>query len=133
MVTRWCYTFSDYMCGDLAIKPLPGKHMPPKQQPNFRVRDPEVSSRNTSFSSFHTVQSKLKQEPDWNYAPSDHTAFSSNTTTDDDFPSLSGRKPRQSRQSPVNNHSREPRSHWNVHAPSRNNTNDFKDAFDMSR
>lgn len=139
MVTRWCYTFSDYMCGDLAIKPLPGKHMPPKQEPNFKVRDPELSSRNTSFTSFHTVQSKVKQENDWDYTPTDHTAFSSNLGTDDEFPSLSGRRPKQVRQFAGNSNnnnnsyqSREQRSDWNV-PPSRRNANDYKDAFNMTR
>ncbi|XP_034489466.1 protein maelstrom-like [Drosophila innubila] len=37
MVARWSYLFSDYMCGDLAIKPLIGKHLPPKQEPKFTV------------------------------------------------------------------------------------------------
>lgn len=113
--------------------------MPPKQEPNFKVRDPELSSRNSSFTSFHTAESKVKQEKDWDYKPTDHTAFSSNLGTDDDFPSLSGRKAKQAHQFAGNDNynynsyqSREPRSDWNVPA-SRKNANDYRDAFNMTR
>lgn len=122
MVARWSYVFSDYMCGDLAIKPLPGKHLPPKQETKFKVVNPNLypddSSIDTSFASFSTFQSEVKQEH--RFAPTDHTAFSASIENADDFPSLNGRKPKTSRQ-PLSNHrnAREPKNDWNVPASKR--------------
>lgn len=124
------------MCGDLAIKPLPGKHMPPKQEAKFRVANPENtsiitnkagSSGNTTYDSFNSLHSAVKHEI------FDHSAFSANLNGTQDFPSLGGRKPRSNR-GPLAKGlaSRDARSVWNV--PSSNcSVNDLEDAFDMPR
>ncbi|KAL7734563.1 hypothetical protein ACLKA6_010875 [Drosophila palustris] len=133
MVARWSYVFSDYMCGDLAIKPLPGKHLPPKQESKFKVINPNLNpddtSMDTSFASFSTIQSELKQEH--SFVPTDHTAFSASIENAVDFPSLNGRKSKASRQ-PLSNHrnAQGPKNDWNVPA-SKRSVNETE--FDMSR
>ncbi|EDV97202.1 protein maelstrom [Drosophila grimshawi] len=128
MVSRWCYTFCDYMCGDLAIKPLAGKHMPPVQEQKFCVTNPDKSMcGNTSYNSVSSWHSDVKQEPDSDYTPEDHSVFSANLTATEEFPSLSGRRPK-----PTHRHPPPQKGAWNVPAAKRS-ARDFDDAFNMTR
>ncbi|KAH8261139.1 hypothetical protein KR044_003897, partial [Drosophila immigrans] len=90
MVLRWAFVFSDYMCSDLAIKPIPGKHMPPQQEPKFRVISDPLDEDITS-TSFASCQSSIKPEKENKYVPTDNTAFSASINREDDFPTLGGR------------------------------------------
>jgi len=131
MVSRWAYVFSDFMCGDLAIKPLPGKHMPPKQDCKFHVVNPglDVSTRNSSYAS---CQTEVKEEKEDKYVPRDHTAFTASIDKTDDFPSLGGRKSKVDRKPLSNNFAvRAPRNDWNV--PLNRNSEDLEDSFKMPR
>ncbi|XP_017863032.1 PREDICTED: protein maelstrom [Drosophila arizonae] len=143
IISRWCYVFSDFMCGDLAITPLPGKHMPPKQEPKFRVSNPGNESVNSSrissnFSkttnkstgkvsndTFTSGQSIVKHEI------FDHSAFSADLNAAKDFPSLGGRKPKPNR-NPMGKDLApgDPRRAWNVPA-SKYRVKDFEDSFKM--
>ncbi|XP_064544976.1 protein maelstrom [Drosophila montana] len=141
-VARWCYLFSDYMCGDLAIKPLPGKHMPPRQEPKFRVINPEEpsenssfsrmtrsekSSGNTSFASISSLQTEVKHEI------VDHSAFSANLNASDDFPTLGGRRGKRNAEPLAKSFAtRDAKGVWNV--PATNcSVKDLGDAFNMPR
>ncbi|XP_016959605.1 protein maelstrom [Drosophila biarmipes] len=116
MVTRWAYTFSDLMCGDLAITVQPGKHIPPKTNPNYRIiySDDSSLAQESSFDSFYSLpDSRVKKEnqsrdlsvsssracvASSSYAPTDHTAFTADLNEAGAFPSLgrripSGRRP----------------------------------------
>ncbi|KAH8364048.1 hypothetical protein KR084_001917 [Drosophila pseudotakahashii] len=110
-VTRWAYTFSDFLCGDLAITVQPGKHIPPKTKPNYRVVSPDASSlaQESSFDSFYSLPgSRVKKEnqsrdispsssrhsvSSSSYAPTDHTAFTADLNEVGEFPSLGGHNP----------------------------------------
>ncbi|XP_022214743.2 protein maelstrom-like [Drosophila obscura] len=37
MVIRWCYIFSDFICGDLDIQLKPGKHIPAVTEPSYNI------------------------------------------------------------------------------------------------
>ncbi|KAI8033192.1 protein maelstrom [Drosophila gunungcola] len=111
MVTRWAYTFSDFMCGDLAITVQPGKHIPPKTKPSYRIIPSDASSLapDSSFDSFYSLPgSRVKKEnqsrdtsptgsrrsvASSSYAPTDHTAFTADLNEVGEFPSLGGRRP----------------------------------------
>ncbi|XP_016992075.1 protein maelstrom [Drosophila rhopaloa] len=111
MVTRWAYTFSDFMCGDLAITVKPGKHIPPKTKPNYRIIQSDTSSlaQESSFDSFYSLPgSRVKNETQSrdtsptgskysvassSYAPADHTAFTADLNEVREFPSLGRRHP----------------------------------------
>ncbi|KAH8380631.1 hypothetical protein KR009_011902 [Drosophila setifemur] len=112
-VMRWAYTFSDLMCGDLGITVQPGKHIPPKTKPNYRVIPADVtsSSQESSFDSFYSLpRSQVKKEnqsrirsptsscqsiASSSNVPTDHTSYAGDLN---DFPSLGGKRsnPRRS-------------------------------------
>ncbi|KAH8270124.1 hypothetical protein KR018_004226 [Drosophila ironensis] len=93
-VTRWAYNFSDFLCADLAIEVLPGKHVPAKAKTNFRITgandNANASAHNTSNDSFYSLPgSRVKGESftsvctdsrhsvaRGSYIPSNHTMFS---------------------------------------------------------
>ncbi|XP_030385514.1 protein maelstrom [Scaptodrosophila lebanonensis] len=134
MVIRWCYIFSDYMCGDLAIPMMPNKHIPPNVDFGFEVHCPEDSSAaiNESMSSFYSLDSsRVKKENGHSvadtsnassYVPRDHTSFSGSLKSQDDFPNLSSKKSNTSSQPLINSvdsftartPKQEPMSAWNM-------------------
>ncbi|KAH8335074.1 hypothetical protein KR074_002877, partial [Drosophila pseudoananassae] len=106
LVKRWAYTFSDYMCRDLAISVQPGKHIPPKTKPNYRVIPADSSVHESSFDSFHSFPVSREKKDDssaapasshrslesLSYVPTDHTSFVCDLNKKDEFPSLGGRR-----------------------------------------
>ncbi|XP_017841177.1 protein maelstrom [Drosophila busckii] len=131
MVSRWCFIFSDHMCADLAIKPVPGKHMPPQQEQRFSVTNPDESTAETSFQS---CESAVKQERKYaRYVPSDNSAFSADIKESNDFPSLGNRKSKPiPKRSAGNQASRDPRSAAYVLVTNRTAA-EIDDAFKMPR
>ncbi|EDV41380.2 uncharacterized protein Dana_GF10993 [Drosophila ananassae] len=113
LVMRWAYTFSDYMCSDLAISVQPGKHIPPKTKPNYRVIPANSSAHESSFDSFYSIPASREKKEDSPtvlspassrrslasspYVPTDHTSFVGDLNKKDEFPSLGGRRTANSR------------------------------------
>ncbi|XP_016032988.2 protein maelstrom [Drosophila simulans] len=114
MVTRWAYTFTDFMCGDLAITVQPGKHIPAQTKPNYRIISSDASSldHESSFDSFYSLpgsQVKKESEPEdcslsssrlsvasrSSYKPKDHTSFAADLNEMSEFPSLGMRNSRK--------------------------------------
>lgn len=105
---RWAYSFSDYMCSDLAISVQPGKHIPPKTKPNYRVIPANLSAHESSFDSFYSFPASREKKEDSptvlspvsnrrllvspSYVPTDHTSFVGDLNKKDEFPSLGGRR-----------------------------------------
>jgi len=92
MVTRWAYTFCDYMCGNLAIALQPGKHKPLSNEPNpdasisieafwqeIQSQDTEMTSTSRPFVASST------------HDPTDHTAFASDLKEERESPRLGRR------------------------------------------
>ncbi|SPP76302.1 protein maelstrom 2 [Drosophila guanche] len=120
MVMRWGFIFSDYICADLAIRLLPGKHMPPKVKPNYTVIPGDSSSNfdKTSVDSYYSAPSQIKTEmgsrdlsPTSNrmvsrnsvsssYVRRDYTTFDGGISNEGEFPSLGDRRPK----TPAKNH-----------------------------
>ncbi|BFF96809.1 protein maelstrom 2 [Drosophila madeirensis] len=114
MVMRWGFIFSDYICADLAIRLLPGKHMPPKVKPNYTVIPGDSSSNFDVISdgSYYSAPSQIKTEMgsrdlsatssrtvsrnsvSSSYVPRDHTTFDGGLSNEGEFPSLGGRRPK---------------------------------------
>ncbi|XP_017042256.1 protein maelstrom [Drosophila ficusphila] len=133
MVTRWAYTFSDFMCGDLAITVQPGKHIPPKTKQNYRIVQSDGSSiaQESSFDSFYSVPgSRVKKEDisrdtspttsrhsasSSSYIPTDHTSFTADLNEAAEFPSLGQR-----------NRSRKPAASGNSRPLQKLTDNDFR-------
>ncbi|XP_060658014.1 protein maelstrom [Drosophila nasuta] len=115
MVSRWAFIFSDYMCGDLAIKPIPGKHLPPKEERKFQVISDQREADITS-SSFVSCESPQKLEDKNKYSPTDSTAFAACINKEDDFPTLGGSKPKPNQRPPLSNNFRatSQKSDWNI-------------------
>lgn len=106
MVTRWAYTFTDFMCGDLAITVQPGKHIPAQTKPNYLIISSYASSldHESSFDSFYSLPGsgvKKESQPEAcslsssrlsvassSYKPIDHTSFAANLNEVSEFPSL---------------------------------------------
>lgn len=142
MVMRWCFTFSDYMCGDLAITVQPGKHIPPKTKPNYRVIPADTSSlaRDSSFGAFYSrpgsqvkeankprdnsPSGSLRSNASSSYVPTDHTAFASDLNEVKEFPSLGGRRDK-GRRTPARAVQQDMGA-WNLSAHSRG-LNEFSD------
>uniref|UniRef100_A0A1A9ZXQ9 HMG box domain-containing protein n=1 Tax=Glossina pallidipes TaxID=7398 RepID=A0A1A9ZXQ9_GLOPL len=61
LVTRWGYMFSDYMCKDIAISLIPGRHVPRKTNLEGIASDTKslVSLATTSKCSYENADSKL--------------------------------------------------------------------------
>ncbi|XP_033245181.1 protein maelstrom 2-like [Drosophila miranda] len=108
MVKRWGFTFSDYMCADLAIPLQPGKHIPPKVKPNYTIT-PASSSTNfdeISLDSYYSAPSRIQKEMgsrdlspssshqsvSRSYVPRDHSVYRGALDNDEEFPSLGGRR-----------------------------------------
>ncbi|XP_017019600.1 protein maelstrom [Drosophila kikkawai] len=142
MVKRWCFIFSDYMCGDLAITVKPGKHIPPKTRPNYKVipADGSSLSRESSFDSFYSLPGSRSTQGDKNrnasptgsqrstasaYVPTDHTVFASGLNEGTEFPSLGDRRPK-GRRAPAGGAGQRELGAWNLPAPSRT-LNEFSD------
>lgn len=115
------------MCGDLAITPLPGKHMPPKQEPKFHVSSPD----NVSVSSSRITSNSSSKQPLVKHEIFDHSAFSADLNAAEDFPTLGGRKPKPNRNPMGKNLAPgDPRCAYNVPA-SKCNAKDLEDSFKM--
>ncbi|EDW39565.1 GL16627 [Drosophila persimilis] len=108
MVKRWGFTFSDYMCADLAIPLQPGKHIPLKVKPNYTIT-PASSSTNfdeISLDSYYSAPPRIQKEmgsrdlsPSSShqsvsraYVPRDHSVYGGTLDSDEEFPSLGGRR-----------------------------------------
>ncbi|KAH8246316.1 hypothetical protein KR032_000227 [Drosophila birchii] len=143
LVKRWCFIFSDFMCGDLAITVLPGKHIPPKTQPNYRISPADASSFDpeSSFDSFYSIPGSRSKQADKHrptsptgsmrsnasssYVPTDHTCFAKDLNEATEFPTLGGRRPK-GRRTPAGGAVQQDVSAWNLPAQSRS-LNEFSD------
>ncbi|EDW95553.2 protein maelstrom [Drosophila yakuba] len=147
MVTRWAYTFSDFMCGDLAITVQPGKHIPAETKPNYRIICSDASSlaHESSFESFYSCPgSRVKKETQSedfslsssqisvasrSYTPTDHTSFTTDLTKVCEFPSLGMRKSSKHTGPSVSTQRERNAGAWNLPAHSRSiqkySDNDF--------
>ncbi|XP_017093273.2 protein maelstrom 2 [Drosophila bipectinata] len=139
LVKRWAYTFSDYMCRDLAISVQPGKHIPPKTKPNYRVIPADSSVHESSFDSFHSFPVSREKKDDSSavlspassrrslasssYVPTDHTSFVCDLNKKDEFPSLGGRRTAKGRNGAQ---SSKTMGSWNLPAHTRS-LRDFSD------
>ncbi|EDV52785.1 protein maelstrom [Drosophila erecta] len=147
MVTRWAYTFSDFMCGDLAITVQPGKHIPAHTKPNYRIISSDASSlaHESSFDSFYSLPgSRVKKEnqsedvllsssrpsvESSSYTPTDHTAFTADLSKLCEFPSLGMRNSSKHRGLDVSAQRERNAGAWNLPTHSRSiqkfSDNDF--------
>ncbi|KAH8258868.1 hypothetical protein KR038_011113 [Drosophila bunnanda] len=141
MVKRWSFIFSDFMCGDLGITVQPGKHIPPKTRPNYRVIPADTSSldRESSFDSFYSLpgsRSKQADKPRNNspagslrstasssYVPTDHSNFKQYMNEATEFPVLGGRRPKV-RRTPAGGGVQRDLGAWNLPAHHNDYTED---------
>ncbi|XP_020816003.1 protein maelstrom [Drosophila serrata] len=135
MVKRWCFIFSDFMCGDLGITVQPGRHVPPKTRPNYRVIPADASSRDreSSFDSFYSLPESRSKQVDKpgktsptgslrstassSYVPTDHSCFVQNLNEVTTFPAL-GARPKV-RRTPVGEAVQKDLGAWNLPAHTR--------------
>ncbi|XP_037720823.1 protein maelstrom-like [Drosophila subpulchrella] len=92
MVTRWAYTFCDYMCGNLAIALQPGKHKPlsnalnPDDSLSIEAFWQEVQSQDTEMPSTSRLFIASSS-----HVPTDHTANASDLSEVRESPGLGRR------------------------------------------
>ncbi|XP_055843862.1 protein maelstrom [Episyrphus balteatus] len=98
-VTRWCYMFSEYMAPDLAIKCIPGRHLPSNTRIESSVAAFSDTESFVSMGSESTYATKALSEHRTYYDDQKSTVSSRGAKFNNyDFPDLTGR-PRKKPQS----------------------------------
>ncbi|XP_037935532.1 protein maelstrom 1-like [Teleopsis dalmanni] len=79
VVVRSCYMFCDYMCEDVAVDIIPGRHIPIKQKIDMKIIEPKVDNKEKSYQKLFNNESVKKE-----YSSSYGRNFKN-----EEFPSLS--------------------------------------------
>ncbi|XP_068148860.1 protein maelstrom 1 [Drosophila tropicalis] len=86
-VNRWAYTFCDYMCADLAITMLPGKHMPPSyKSATVQAKFNSDASVDSFFSLATAPSSTLNRKDREERSPSPTISTASSLTSINSIP-----------------------------------------------